>query len=865
MMHLRETLTMPASFYQDITDTVPDAKKASMNEAISRELSKAKHGKSKMLESVSNDKVMSVLKEAKYQDSIVERVVAKLREGGVDVGKQRIYRVPVARINPPGTLNGNHRRYPAALWENVMTNQESAWKGLCGLADHPTDDSDPGSFKNSSIVWLGMEIDKPNNLVYGIGSFVGPYGHLAQEIIDAGGRVGFSSSGFGELESDGETVNPDTYQIERLADVVLNPSQSVYGVINDETSLGNIEYTKKTVVKESVENNENRIQENTNMDTRETGVKSALSKIEEKELRKHINNYLKENVEITNPIKQLADLKEIQSLIQEGQLTDLEDTVTEKLAEAQKRIEEMVEYGLKMKEAEVSVEAGAPVDTKVEVAADGAVEVKVGDTPVVEVPATPIAEPVSTEPVVVGPETEEEATPDVNVEPEVDAPVAGDTDAIIDGAAEEVGEEGLGEDDGLLESTLTPRASKALHEYVENFLNTDHSAESPLKVIEESNEILALVKDGKLADMEEAVTTRIADLQKQLNEDIENTHQMKLDLQASSVTEINESAKSIMKSGKLLIEQVADYKELCEAITKRNQQLMNEYNTLKAKLMLAEATADSKRLTRNEQIVALSENVKTLKESYDALDEKAGEKVVELQESLAKVSKELESYKEGNAKLEKANGILKTQLKEANAKADAAADELENLKESTRKELDSNKKKLNESMVAGCGAMSVEEYKAMKEENEALKAALATFKEKKEEPTPATALDMTKLDESAQREIKILRREVSSLKSRLGEGVDNYVKTMENNVVSYYNDLEARYGEAIKPYKSSFLNARSLREAQRMFLNVARELENAGQLDESTTYVPTEGKTSDFYEGNAQSSIDATAASLGLM
>ena len=204
-------------------------------------------------------------------------------------------------------------------------------------------------------------------------------------------------------------------------------------------------------------------------------------------------------------------------------------------------------------------------------------------------------------------------------------------------------------------------------------------------------------------------------------------------------------------------------------------------------------------------------------------------------------------------------------MKEANAKADAAADELENLKESTKKELAANKQKLNESMVAGCGSMSVDEYKAMKEENEALKAALATFKEKKEEPAPATALDMTKLDESAQREIKILRREVSSLKNRLGEGVDNYVKTMENNVVSYYNDLEARYGEAIKPYKNSFMNARSLREAQRMFLNVARELENAGQLDESSTYVPTEGKTSDFYEGNAQSNADATAASLGLM
>ena len=201
-----------------------------------------------------------------------------------------------------------------------------------------------------------MDIDEGNNLVYGIGTFVGPYGHLAQEIIDAGGRVGFSSSGFGELEADGETVNPDTYQIERLADVVLNPSQSVYGVINNETNLGNIEYTKKTVVNESVENkSENRIQENTEMDAKETGVKSALSKVEEKELRKYINNYLKENTEITNPLKQLEDLKEIQKLIQEGQLTDLEEGIPARLEEAQKRIEVLVEKGLKMEETTVTV------------------------------------------------------------------------------------------------------------------------------------------------------------------------------------------------------------------------------------------------------------------------------------------------------------------------------------------------------------------------------------------------------------------------------------------------------------------------------------------------------------------------------
>lgn len=851
MLHLRETLTMPNNYYTDITDSASSSIKESMNAKITEY--NASRGKSKMLETLSTRQVTKALREAKIEDAIVQKVVNKLKEGGVDVNKQRIYRVPVARINPPGTVNGNHRRYPAKLWENVMNNQEDAWKGLCGLADHPTDDADPGSFKNSSIVWLGMDIDKENNLVYGIGTFVGPYGHLAQEIIDAGGRVGFSSSGFGELEADGETVNPDTYQIERLADVVLNPSQSVYGVINNETNLGNIEYTKKTVVNESVETpTENRIQENTHMDA-ENGVKSALQKAEEKELRRLVNKYLKENLEIINPCKQLEDLQTIMGYIKEGQLTDLEADVETRLAEAQKKIEEAVERdtNAKLQETTVTVTEDAP-QTEITVQSNGDTVVKVDEEPVEE----PAPSPVADDAVVAPEEIPETTTVDTEVIPEnsdANITVGDPVDTVIDTAADEAGE------DDLFESKLTADQEKALREYVENFLNADHSKENPLKVIEETNKVFDLVKESHLDDLFESTQTRIADLQKKLNEDIEEAHKMKMDLQASSVSEVNESAKSIMKSGKLLVEQVQDYKELCSAIMKRNQQIMNEHNALKAKLELAEATNESNDITKNSTIVSLSEQVKQLKENFDDLDEKAGAKVLEMQEALAKANKELETYKEGNAKLEKANGILKTQLKEAEDKLDKAADEILDLKESV-KVAGEKKAKLNESMVAG--SINVAEYAAMKEENDALKAALATFKEKEAQPVK---LDMAQLDEAAQHEIRILKREVNTLKGRLGESVENYVKSMEGNVVSYYNDLEARYGEAIKPYKSSFLKARSLREAQRMFMAVARELESQGQLDESVEYVPTEGKTSDFYTGNVtENPIDSVAASMGL-
>lgn len=849
MLHLRETLTMPNNYYTDITDSASSSIKESMNAKITEY--NATRGKSKMLETLTTRQITKALREAKIEDAIVQKVVNKLKEGGVDVNKQRIYRVPVARINPPGTVNGNHRRYPAKLWENVMNNQEDAWKGLCGLADHPTDDADPGSFKNSSIVWLGMDIDLENNLVYGIGTFVGPYGHLAQEIIDAGGRVGFSSSGFGELEADGETVNPDTYQIERLADVVLNPSQSVYGVINNETNLGNIEYTKKTVVKESVETPiENRIQENNHMDA-ENGVKSALQKAEEKELRRLVNKYLKENLEIINPCKQLEDLQTIMGYIKEGQLTDLEADVETRLAEAKKKIEEAVERDTiaKMQETTVTVTEDAP-QTDITVQSNGDTVVKVNESPVDE----PVVEPVSTDVVI---DVPAETTPETEVLPDnQDANIAVG-DPVVDSTIDEDAQKA--EDSSFFESKLTADQEKALREYVENFLNTDHSKENPLKVIEETNKVFDLVKESHLDDLLESTETRIADLQKKLNEDIEEAHKMKIDLQASSVSEVNESAKSIMKSGKLLVEQVQDYKELCEAIMKRNKQIMNEHNALKAKLELAEATNESNDIAKNSTIVTLSEQVKQLKENFDDLDEKAGAKVIEIQEALAKANKELEMYKEGNAKLEKANGILKTQLKEAEDKLDKAADEILDLKESV-KVAETNKTKLNESMVAG--SVNVAEYAAMKEENDALKAALATFKEKDAQPVK---LDMTQLDEAAQREIRILRREVNTLKNRLGENVDSYVKSMEGNIVSYYNDLEARYGESIKPYKNSFLKARSLREAQRMFMTVARELESKGQLDESVEYVPTEGKTSDFYTGNVTDNpIDSVAASMGL-
>lgn len=225
--HLVESFSVSAkdraSTYHELTNNVPEQIKESFNKV--KEHSKLNEAKSKPTQ-----EDLKAIKESltaqKISEDKINSVLKSLSEGGI-TNAPRLWEFPVSRINDASHPNLNGRVYNKALWENVITKQEDTWKGLAGLIDHPDDDS-YGSFGDQGIVWLGARIDEDSNLVYGIGTFVGK-GHLAEEIIDVGGRVGFSSSGYGDFLDDGITVDPDTYEIERLADLVLCPSQSVYG------------------------------------------------------------------------------------------------------------------------------------------------------------------------------------------------------------------------------------------------------------------------------------------------------------------------------------------------------------------------------------------------------------------------------------------------------------------------------------------------------------------------------------------------------------------------------------------------------------------------------------------------------------
>ena len=294
--------------------------------------------------------------------AVFDNVIKKLREEGIS-SERKLWKFPVSRF---GNVNGNGRIYTEQLWRNVINNQRDTWQGGCGLADHPMDDADPGQFKTSAIVWLDMIIDTANKLIWAIGTFVGEYGRLAQEIIEAGGRVGFSSSGFGETLSDGKTVDPDTYIIERVADIVTNPSQSVFGDISSEQSYnpGNVEYSKQT--RESVETSpkskiiegkekhmkvdavnmdEGKVAPETKLEEGKTANvgPATLSKLERKVIEKQVESMLNEADNSANPMEKLTEVNELLKLVKESNDEELINKVQEKLEKTHAELTALVE------------------------------------------------------------------------------------------------------------------------------------------------------------------------------------------------------------------------------------------------------------------------------------------------------------------------------------------------------------------------------------------------------------------------------------------------------------------------------------------------------------------------------------------
>lgn len=262
--------------------------------------------------------------------------IYKLTENIEDSNKEG-YWVPISFYNK---INGNRRNYNKRLWENVINNQRDTFIGAPMLSDHPSGDSD-GNPKDICGVWLDCKLGEQepdgSGLVYGL---LVPSGTLGKDLKDHlanGLRIGTSSSGFGKLMSDGVTVDPDTFQIERLADWVLNPSQGTFFAYDE--SDDNIE-DRSIHVHESVDNNENNTILNSNM-IKENVVKdstSKLTRLEEKKFRRDMESFLESAAKNEDPQARLEEFKEIKGWLEDGACPDLKEKVEAKIQEAEEYI-----------------------------------------------------------------------------------------------------------------------------------------------------------------------------------------------------------------------------------------------------------------------------------------------------------------------------------------------------------------------------------------------------------------------------------------------------------------------------------------------------------------------------------------------
>jgi len=137
-----------------------------------------------------------------------------------------VYRFPFTR---PGQKNMNGRIYPFKLWDRIF--QLFRTKTTISLCNHPEDDGDPAR------IWAvlrnpGYSGDRTLGMVdcYILDNELG---RTANGVLLAGGDIGLSSSGTGDFEADGITVDADTFELERFFDWVLNPSYSVFGTLDD--------------------------------------------------------------------------------------------------------------------------------------------------------------------------------------------------------------------------------------------------------------------------------------------------------------------------------------------------------------------------------------------------------------------------------------------------------------------------------------------------------------------------------------------------------------------------------------------------------------------------------------------------------
>lgn len=253
--------------------------------------------------------------------------------------------VPVSKF----TENLNNRIYPKKLWEKVY--KEKSAEGTLCLADHPSDDTD-GSVKDIVGVWRNFRVNESNCSadLY----LIGKHGKQFIEVLQAGGKCGLSSVGFGELMEDDKTVNPETYELVRVSDWVLTPSQGVYAEMDH--------IRESYSYKPSFSNTSTNIKENSY--TKQNIRNSNMDNIQLLTIKNNIKYALREsnkNIE-SKSVNLIESKKDLQDLLNYVPAELSEDR--QKIERQIERIEETLKSSIKEKSKALSIKTEENFDLK---------------------------------------------------------------------------------------------------------------------------------------------------------------------------------------------------------------------------------------------------------------------------------------------------------------------------------------------------------------------------------------------------------------------------------------------------------------------------------------------------------------------
>lgn len=742
---------------------------------------------------------------------LLNKVLESLTKNGNNDSFE-VWRIPVAHYD---IKNLNGRIYPKALFENVRDNQREAWCGLCGLADHPVKDDDPGLFRDQAVVWHDMDLDDQGT-VFGYASFVGPYGHLAQEILNHHGRVGTSSSGFGDVNQITRIVDPNTFQIERLADLVLNPSQGTYGTyardnhsvapsnfmndisqpavinykgvgpINENIQLdtsnqiteatagmkGPVDNGNPVIIKSAQANAQSKIiQNNTNneenMTVDATNVtqpapqaavheSKKLTKAEEKIFRNYVNNFLAESSEDVNPIDRLNECTDILDCFEDGNCADLKEKVEAQIIAEKQRLEKMVESAVEIqKDYDMSTKEFREASEK---NLEAALLLK--------------------EQVIDYKELVEEA-------------------AIRNGKLNEEIED--------LKKQLS-EAREAADAKIKSY-NKDLVAS--LKESDKSSEEVELLKEAN-----KALEDRLAEVRASIKESAEGE-----DFKAK-YEELKESYNTLSEENKVLAqrkenikksanEKITESEEYIRDLEEQNKTLKESLDNFGNELEKVNETIESK----DSEIAALKDMLKESKTTNE--------------DTIAKLS-------EANERLEKDNGLLETKLREAVT-----------IMEEAKKTTDRNVKRIAE----------------LNAENTTLKESIKTA---------TTSVETLKNNFNEQtKKYNNLKEQFDQYKDEVSDVLDttkhlmptseNRIKIVRENVEvnEYWEQQHAKYGKNIEPFEKQIHGARNLKEATSAFLRHRNQI--IPGFDDAAPITGTfmnESARQDYYEAVGRNDFD---------